>query len=75
MGIWPIRALTANGSGVLFWNETAFEEVLVKQLFVNAPSFSREDEMPVVGRKYHMAAYGTFRLDADGNGIIDPESV
>jgi len=30
-----------------------YEEVLVKQLIVNVPSFSREDEMPIVGRKYH----------------------
>jgi hypothetical protein len=38
---------------------------------VNVPSFSREDEMPVIGRKYHMACYGVFRLE-DGIGIIDP---
>lgn len=47
-----------------------FEEVLAKGLLVNVPSFSREDEMPVVGRKYHMACYGLFRLE-DGVGIID----
>ena len=46
------------------------EEVLVRQLFVNVPSFSREDEMPVVGRKYHMACYGTFRI-GDGIGTVD----
>lgn len=47
-----------------------FEEVLAKRLFVNVPSFSREDEMPVVSRKYHVACYGLFRLE-DGVGIID----
>ncbi|HEY0255826.1 MAG TPA: hypothetical protein VGC39_00170, partial [Candidatus Methylacidiphilales bacterium] len=43
-----------------------FEEVLAKELLVNAPSFSREDEMQVVGREYHMACYGIFRLE---NGV------
>ena len=47
-----------------------FEEMLVKQLLVNVPSFSREDEMPVVGRKYHMACYGTFKIK-DGIGTVD----
>ena len=46
------------------------EEVLVKQLFVNVPSFSREDEMPVIGRKYHMACYGTFTID-NGIGTVE----
>jgi len=32
-----------------------FEEVLVKELVLNVPSFSKSDEMPVVGRKHHMA--------------------
>jgi hypothetical protein len=31
----------------------------------------QEDVMPVVGRKYHMACRGVFRLE-DGTGIIDP---
>lgn len=48
-----------------------FEEVLAKQLVVRVPSFSQEDEMPVVGRKFHMACRGTFRLDGDGTGYID----
>ena len=39
-----------------------FDEVLTKQLVVNVPSFSREDEMPVVGRKYHMDCHGVFRV-------------
>jgi hypothetical protein len=48
-----------------------FEEVLVKRLVVNVPSFSREDEMPVVGRKYHIACYGRFRVE-DSVSAIDP---
>lgn len=47
-----------------------FEELLVKHLVVNVPSFSKEDEMPVVGRKYHMACYGTFKIK-DGIGSVD----
>ena len=56
---------------VILERDGQLEEVLVKQLFVNARSFSREDEMPVVGRKYHMACFSEFRME-DGNGIIDP---
>ena len=41
---------------ILERSDGSFEEVLVKDLFINVPSFSREDEMPVVGRKYHMPA-------------------
>jgi hypothetical protein len=48
-----------------------FEEVLVKSLIVNVPSFSREDDMPVVGRKYHMACFERLRIE-NGVGIIDP---
>jgi len=55
---------------VIFERGDQFEEVLVKQLLVNVPSFSRDDVMPVVGRKYHMACHGVFRLE-DGVGIID----
>jgi hypothetical protein len=47
-----------------------FEEILVKELFINVPSFSREDAMPVVGRKYHMACYGKFTVK-DGIGYVD----
>ena len=47
-----------------------FKELLVKHLVVNVPSFSKEDEMPVVGRKYHMACYGTFKIK-DGIGSVD----
>lgn len=61
-GEWKWRVILERGSD--------FEEILVKQLFVNVPSFSREDEMPVVGRKYHMACSGVFCV-VDGNGIID----
>ena len=49
----------------------ASKEVLVKSLLVNVPSFSREDEMPIVGRKYHMACNGRL-LVKDGVGVIDP---
>ncbi len=49
-----------------------YEEVLVKRLQVNVPSFSQEDEMPVVGRKYHIACHGAFRVE-DGTGIVDPD--
>jgi len=62
-GAWKWRVILERNGG--------FEEVLVKRLLVNVPSFSQEDEMPVVGRKYHMAGYGLFRLE-DGVGIIDP---
>ncbi len=47
-----------------------FEELLVKHLVVNVPSFSKEDEMPVVGRKYHMACHGTLTIK-DGIGTVD----
>jgi hypothetical protein len=49
-----------------------YEKVLAKQLIVNVPSFGRDDEMPVVGRKYHMACHGVFRVE-NGVGIIDPQ--
>jgi hypothetical protein len=55
---------------VILERNGTFEEMLAKQLSVNVPSFSREDEMTVVGRKYHMACYGVFRLE-NGVGIID----
>jgi hypothetical protein len=55
---------------IILERRDTFEEVLVKQIVVNVPSFSREDEMPIVGRKYHMACYGVFRLE-NGVGIID----
>jgi hypothetical protein len=35
-------------------------------------SFSRDDDMPIVGRKYHMACHGVFRIE-DGIGIINPQ--
>ena len=49
-----------------------YEEVLVKHLKINVPSFSQEDEMPVVGRKYHIACYGVFWVE-DGTGIVDAQ--
>ena len=57
---------------VILERNGTFEEVLVKDLRVNVPSFSREDEMPVVGRKYHMACFGRLQLE---NGIGTIESV
>jgi hypothetical protein len=57
---------------ILERSDGSFEEILVKDLVINVPSFSREDEMPVVGRKYHMACYGKFSVK-DGVGYVDPE--
>ena len=45
-GEWTLRVILEEAGG--------FKEVLVKRLVVNVPSFSKEDEMPVGGRKYHM---------------------
>ncbi|WP_127088447.1 hypothetical protein [Aquabacter cavernae] len=61
-GAWNWRVILETGQG--------FEEVLVRDLVVNVPSFSRADEMPVVGRKFHMACIGRFRVE-DGIGIVD----
>lgn len=63
-GEWKWRVILERGKD--------YEEILVKQILVNVPSFSREDDMPVVGRKYHMACHGVFRL-LDGVGIIDTD--
>jgi hypothetical protein len=57
---------------VIFERGEQYEEVLVKQLLVNVPSFSRDDIMPIVGPKYHIACYGVFRLE-NGVGVIDAE--
>jgi hypothetical protein len=57
---------------VIFERGGQYEDVLVKALVVNVPSFSRDDQMPVVGRKYHMACHGVFRIES-GIGIIDSE--
>jgi hypothetical protein len=62
-GEWKWRVVLETDDGL--------EEVLVKSLVVNVPSFSREDDMPVVGRKYHMACHGRFRIE-NGVGVIDP---
>ncbi|MGA8649481.1 MAG: hypothetical protein WB677_02465 [Xanthobacteraceae bacterium] len=61
-GEWKWRVILESANG--------FEEILVKSLIVNVPSFSREDDMPLVGRKYHMACYGWLRVE-NGIGIID----
>jgi hypothetical protein len=63
-GEWKWRVIFERGDG--------YKEVLVKQLLVNVPSFSREDLMPIVGRKYHLACHGVFRIER-GVGIIDAE--
>jgi hypothetical protein len=62
-GEWKWRVVLETDDGL--------EEVLVKSLVVNVRSFSREDDMPVVGRKYHMACHGRFRIE-NGVGVIDP---
>jgi hypothetical protein len=62
-GEWKWRVILERGDG--------FEEILVKTLVVNVPSFSQEDDLPVVGRKYHMACRGAFRVE-NGVGIVDP---
>lgn len=63
-GEWKWRVILQRGDD--------YEEALVKQLQINVPSFSHEDEMPIVGRKYHIACYGSFRVE-DGLGIVDRE--
>ena len=63
-GEWKWRVIFERGAAV-------YEEVLARKLVINVPSFSTEDDMPAVGRKYHIACYGRFRLE-DGVGIVDP---
>jgi hypothetical protein len=55
---------------IVLEHDHGFEEVLAKSVIVNVPSFSREDDMPKVGRKYHMACHGRLRV-VDGVAIID----
>lgn len=69
-----MAAETPNGEWlwrVILERPHGFEEVLVKELIVNVPSFSKSDEMPVVGRKFHMACYGQLRVE-NGIGFVDP---
>ena len=54
---------------VILEKNGAYEEVLVKELIINVPSFSQTDELPVVGRKYHIACYGELTVK-DGIGTI-----
>jgi len=54
---------------VIMERDGGYEEVLVKELSINVPSFSQADEMPVVGRKYHIACHGTLTVK-DGLGTI-----
>lgn len=62
-GEWKWRVILEKGG--------QYEEVLVKELVLNVPSFSKTDEMPVVGRKYHMACYGVLTVK-DGIGTVEP---
>jgi hypothetical protein len=64
-GEWLWRIILENQNGEL-------EELLVKDIVVNVPSFSKSDEMPVVGRKHHIACYGELTVDANGLGVINP---
>ena len=52
-GTWKWRVVIEDANG--------FQEILVKSLIVNVPSFSHEDDIPLVGRKYHMACHGRLR--------------
>jgi hypothetical protein len=63
-GEWKWRVVEEASQG--------YKETLAKRLTLNVPSFTTEDDMPVVGRKYHIACYGRFRLEGDGSGVIDP---
>ncbi|VIO69420.1 hypothetical protein CI41S_19220 [Bradyrhizobium ivorense] len=54
---------------VILERDDGYEEVLVKKLSINVPSFSQADEMPIVGRKYHIACYGELTIN-DGHGTI-----
>lgn len=45
---------------VIFERDHDYEEVPVTQLLVNVPSFSRDDDMPIVRRKYHRPATAYF---------------
>jgi hypothetical protein len=57
---------------VIEQTEQGFKETLAKKLTLNVPSFTTEDDMPIFGRKFHIACYGLFRLELDGSGVIDP---
>jgi hypothetical protein len=63
-GEWTWRVVEEGHQG--------FKETLAKKLTLHVPSFTTEDDMPIVGRKFHIACYGRFRLEADGSGVIDP---
>ncbi len=56
---------------VVIETDAGYEESLAKSVIINVPSFTQQEDMPVVGRKYHIACRGWFRLE-DGCGIIDP---
>jgi hypothetical protein len=63
-GEWYWRVIIENADG-------QYQEILAKSLIVEVPSFSREDLMPVVGRKWHMACFGAFHLESNGIGVIE----
>ena len=65
-GAWKWRVVEQAAQG--------YKETLAKRLTLNVPSFTTEDDMPVVGRNFHIACYGRFHLEADGSGVIDPIS-
>lgn len=64
-GEWKWRVILQRGS--------QYEEVLVKRLQINVPPFSQDDEMLMVGRKFHIVCYGAFRVE-DGMGILIQKS-
>ena len=59
---------------VIFERNGGFEEVLVKRLIVNVPSFSLVDEMPVVGRNTASPAVAGFALRMVLGSSIRPDS-
>jgi hypothetical protein len=46
-----------------------FHEILVKRIFVNVPTFTTEDILPIIGVKYHVACRGTLDIQ-DGVATI-----
>ena len=58
---------------VILEKDGQYEEVLVKHLQINVPSFSQEDEMPVVGQNtiWHVTALSVVRT---GLGLLTQKS-
>ena len=61
-GEWKWRVILQRGS--------QYEEVLVKRLQINVPSFSQEDEMPVVGANTISLAMARFALRTERELLI-----